>query len=309
MSARKLIIRASGIAALCGASLATVQHFGIAGTAVRADVQGVVLTAGPVPAAQAETPVEMTEPAIAPVMDPAPEPATPTVALSPLGLPCGLTATAEAMPGAMVALDIMDPCAPDTRVEITHGALRFSARTDALGLLTLDIPALETPAFFTVELETGAEATTLAGLPDLIAHDRAAITWTGAVGVQLHAYLGNAAFGEPGHVWQGNPGSPADAAIGAGGFLTLLGDPTLADARLVQVFTCPVALRDDLTLMAEVAITEESCGQPVRAESLQAVGGGPVSLQPVTLILPGCEAAGEFLMLQNLFADLRLAAN
>ncbi len=231
------------------------------------------------------------------------------MALSPLGLPCGLSVSAEAMPGAMVALDIIEPCAPETRVDITHGALRFSARTDAMGLLTLDIPALETPAFFTVRLDTGAEETTLAGLPDLIDHARVAITWTGDIGLQLHGYLGNAAFGEAGHVWQDNPGSVADASIGAGGFLSILGDPGLAQPQLAQVFTIPRALRNDLSLVVEVPITETTCGQPVRAQSLQITPGGAVETRPVTMTLPGCEAVGEFLMLQNLFLDLRLASN
>jgi hypothetical protein len=203
----------------------------------------------------------------------------------------------------------MDTCAPGARVEITHGALSFSDRTDAFGLLTLDVPAFEAPAFFNVRLDTGAETTTLAGVPDLVGHLRAAIAWSGSVAMQLHAYLDGAAFGDPGHIWQDNPGSFADAAIGAGGFLTLLGDPTLSDARMAQVFTSPIALRDDLTLLAEVTVTETTCGQPVRAESLQASAGGRVSVQPVTLILPSCETVGEFLVLQNLFDSLRLAAN
>ena len=314
MSRKKLILRSSALAALGGVAFAVAQHLGIGGTAVQADVAPVILSAQP---AASRSPAPVPEPV--PVVETAAEaeaseaalPAEdgPAVALSPLGLPCGLTVTAEALPGAMVALDVMDPCAPDTRVEITHGALRFSDKTDAMGLLTLDIPALETPAFFTVRLDSGAEATTLAGLPDLIDYDRAAILWTGAAGLQLHAYRGHAAFGEPGHIWQDNPGSIADATIGAGGFLTLLGNPDLDDPQLAQVFTAPRSLRGEISVVVDVPITDDTCGHPIRAESLQSHGGAGATLQPVTLTLPGCEAVGEFLMLQNLFSDLRLASN
>jgi hypothetical protein len=308
MSKRKLILRTSALAALGGAALAVVQHVGMIGTAVQADVAPVILSAQP-----AATPAPAPVPELAVAPEPAaqtlPEPDGPAVALSPLGLPCGLTVTAEAMPGAMVALDVMDPCASGTRVEITHGALRFSERTDAMGLLTLDIPALETPAFFTVRLDTGAEATTLAGLPDLIDYDRAAILWTGDAGLQLHGYRGDAAFGEPGHIWQDNPGSVADAMIGAGGFLSLLGDPALDEPRLAQVVTTPRAQRADMSLVVDVPITSDTCGQSISAESLQIMAGADATRQSVTLTLPGCEAEGEFLMLQNLFSDLRLAAN
>ncbi|PWK61666.1 hypothetical protein [Roseicyclus mahoneyensis] len=312
MSVRKLLLRSITLAALCGSGVAAFVHYDLAATPVRAEVGAVVLTAGPAPAstppAQPEAPTQALEQG-GPIPPTAETPREDAVALSPLGLPCGLNVSAEAMPGAMVALDIIDPCAPETRVDITHGALRFSGRTDAMGLLTLDIPALETPAFFTVRLETGAEATTLAGLPDLIDHARAAITWTGDIGLQLHGYLGEATFGQTGHVWQDSPGSVADASIGAGGFLSILGDPGLAQPQLAQVFTIPRALRDDLSLVVEVPITETTCGRPVRAQSLQITPGEAIEIRPVTMTLPGCEAVGEFLMLQNLFLDLRLASN
>lgn len=312
MSVLKLFLRSVALFALCGAGIVAFVHYDLAASPVRAEVGTVVLTAGPAP-----MPVPLAQP-LAPMpiqadITPAPPTTDPprdeAVAVSPLGVPCGLNVSAEAMPGAMVALDIIDACAPETRVDITHGALRFSARTDAMGLLTLDIPAMETPAFFTVRLETGAEETTLAGLPDLIDHTRAAITWTGDFGLQLHGYLGNAAFGETGHVWQDNPGSVADVAIGAGGFLSLLGDPDLPQPLLAQVFTIPRDLRDDLSLVVEVPITGTNCNRPVRAQGLQVRPGGPVETWPVTMTLPGCEAVGEFLLLQNLFRDLRLASN
>lgn len=283
---------------------------GLGSTSVQADVVSVVQAAEP-DAIPAPAPAPVAE--IASTPEPAaavlPPPETPETALSALGLPCGLTITAEAMPGAMVALDVMDPCAPDTRVEIVHGPLRFSDRTDAMGLLTTDVPALETPAFFTVRLETGTEAMTLAGLPDLIDYDRAAILWMGAAGLQLHGYRGQADFGGPGHVWQDNPGSVADAMIGAGGFLNLLGDPELDEPQLAQVLTMPRAHRGEMSLVVDVPITTETCGQAISAETVKSMGGTHTIRQPVSLTLPGCEAAGEFLMLQNLFSDPRLAAN
>ncbi|MDG3041546.1 hypothetical protein [Roseicyclus marinus] len=309
MSRRKLLLRSSAIAALGGAGLAVVQYLDGTAAPVQADVASVVLT-GDTVAPTTVTAVSGTRPPPDTPEATSPSPQyPPDVARSALGLPCGLTITAEATPGAMVALDVMEPCAPNARVEITHGALAFSARTDALGLLTLDIPAMETPAFFTVQIETGAEATTLAGLPDLIDHDRAAIVWTGSAAFQLHGYTGDAGFGEPGHLWRDNPGTVAQATIGTGGFLTVLGDPTLDAPRLAQVITIPAALRDTLSVVAEIAIEDATCGRWVDARSLQSVAGGPVAVNPVTLTLPGCDAVGEFLMLQNLFAGPRLVGN
>jgi hypothetical protein len=230
-------------------------------------------------------------------------------AVSPLGLPCGLTVASEAMPGAMVALDVMDPCRPDMRVEILHAGLTITAETDSLGLLTLDIPAFETPAFFTVRLADGAEEVTLTGLPDLVTLSRVAVTWEEDRELELHAFERGAEFGAAGHVWKDTPGSVADATIGTGGFLTTLGDPTVEAPRLVQVYSFPRDLRNDLALSVDIPITEGNCGQTVRAQTVQIAESGTIMTNPVTLTIPGCEAVGDYLVLQNLFEDLRLASN
>jgi hypothetical protein len=62
---------------------------------------------------------------------------------SAFGLPCGLTVSAEAQPAAMVALDIISPCQPETRIVIEHSGLTLTATNDALGILTLDVPVFE----------------------------------------------------------------------------------------------------------------------------------------------------------------------
>lgn len=329
MSVRKKTIRFAALAAMAGAGLAVVHHIGPDIGQGRAQVAPVVLTAGSPPAlaqpdhVQAAAAPHLPSTAIsAPeiptrrqihaqtLVAPSAAPETSTaVATSPLGLPCGLSLTAEAMPGAMVALDIFDPCAPQMRLTVTHGALGFTAQTDAMGLLTLDVPALETPAFFTVTLADGRDETVMAGVPDLADHARAAIAWDEDRGLQLHALEDGAAYGETGHIWQDAPGTIADTIGGTGGFLTRLGDATVDTPRLAQVYTAPRDMRDGVALSVEVPVTAENCGRPVRAQSLQITPDGPVSTRPVTLIIPGCDAAGEYLLLQNLFVDLRLAAN
>ncbi|MCT4683312.1 MAG: hypothetical protein N4A39_06230 [Roseicyclus sp.] len=237
---------------------------------------------------------------------PSPEPDVP---VSPFGLPCGLSVTGEAMPGAMVALDVMAPCRPGLRVEIEHAGLTLAAVTDRAGLLTMDIPALETPAFFTVRLADGEEAVTVAGLPDLIDFGRVAVSWQGAPGIELHAFEQGAGFGAPGHVWQEAPGSAADAAIGAGGFLTRLGDVSLAPAQLAQVYSHPLATVPAPRLSVDIPVTDATCGRPLSAHSHRVTPEGRVEARRITLTMPGCDAVGEYLVLQNLFDAPRLARN
>lgn len=288
MSVRTVLLRSMAFAALAGGGLAALQHGEVGVGPGRAATTPVVLTAGPAP--------DATQDLTAPDA---------SVALSPLGLPCGLSVSAEAAPGAMVALDIIDPCAPDARVTITHNALSVTARTDAMGLLTVDLPALETPAFVTVHLDGGAEATVLTGLPDFGDHDRIALGWEGNLGLQLHAFEGDATFGASGHVWQDAPG---DKAAG-GGFLTMLGDATMDPPGMAQIYTVPRTRSGSLTVSVEVPITDANCGQPVNARILRVDPTGQVDVRPITMTLPGCDAVGEFLLLQNLFSDLRLASN
>jgi len=319
MFPQKLIFRSVALAAIAGSGVIVALHFGLGPTMGAAQPASVVLTAGTLPSAP---PVLAEAPDLTPLADPVSEPEPPvamdeqaptpddaSVAVSPLGLPCGLSVTAEAMPGAMAALYIMEPCAPNARVTITHGPLVFATRTDAMGLLTLDIPALETPAFLSVRIEDGAAATALVGLPDLIDYARVAITWEEDRGLQLHAFESGAEFGDPGHIWQEAPGSVAEAVIGTGGFLTWLGDDMLGAPQLAQVYTVPRALRDDLALSVEVPVTEGNCGQPVRAQSIAIAPDGEVAATPVSFTLPGCDTVGEYLLLQNLFQDMRLASN
>ncbi|WP_345229502.1 hypothetical protein [[Roseibacterium] beibuensis] len=232
--------------------------------------------------------------------------------LSPLGLPCGLTVDATAQPAAMVALDILSPCQPDTTVTVEHSGLTITARTDALGLLTLDIPAFETPAFFTVRMGDGTEDSLLVPLADLRAYDRIGVSWAGHAALSLHAMEFGARFGEEGHVWAETPRTPAAALDGTGGFLTQLGDPTMDDPMLAQVYTLPrdtLSEGDSVRLSLDAEITAANCGDPAEARTLRAEAAGRVEVTPLTFTHPGCDAVGDFLVLQNLLGDVRLASN
>ncbi len=235
-------------------------------------------------------------------------PMTETTPLSDLGLPCTISVSAAAMPAAVVALDVMAPCRGNTEVSIRHSGLSLTAETDALGLLTLDIPAFETPAFFEVGFADGTEETALVDLPDLGGFDRIGLAWIGNMDLELHAMEFGARFGEEGHVWQAAP-SHADAAIaGTGGFLTILN----AGDSFAQIYTLPRAtLREgeSVRLSIDAPVTPANCTQTVLARTLRAEGAGPVDVTELSFRVPPCDAVGDVLVLQNLLDDLRLASN
>ncbi len=228
--------------------------------------------------------------------------------VSDLGLPCDISLSATAMPAAMVALDLMAPCRTEAVVQVMHSGMMFEAETDALGLLTLDILAFETPAFFSATFDDGVEETVLVGLPDLLEFDRIGLTWRGDMGLELHAMEFGAEFGGDGHVWQDAPANAEAAVAGDGGFLTqvIVGD------SFAQVYTLPRAtLRegDSVRLSIDAPITANNCAASVLARTLRTEGAGPVDITELTFTVPGCDAIGDVLVLQNLLDDLRLASN
>ncbi|WP_375551071.1 hypothetical protein [Rhodophyticola porphyridii] len=236
-------------------------------------------------------------------------PATPDT--SQFGLPCGLSVSAEAAPAAMVALDIMAPCRPGARVVIEHSGLTLTEATDQMGLLTVDIPAFETPAFFTIRLAEEEESA-LVTVGDLEGYDRVAIAWEDTRDLELHALKFGADYGEPGHIWADNAGTVARAQTGVGGFVTLLGNDAVDAPMMAQVYTFP---RDTLTregsvrISIEAPINSRNCGQDTLARTVHTDPAGPVVVTELTFTLPACDAVGDYLVLQNLLQDLRVASN
>ncbi|MEJ6389851.1 hypothetical protein [Gymnodinialimonas ulvae] len=232
---------------------------------------------------------------------------TPT-GLSYLGLPCEIAVTATAMPAAIVALDVMAPCRAGTSVQITHSDLVLDAETDTVGFLAIDIPAFEANANFTVTFDDGITHTASVAVPDLEDFDRIGLMWDGDLGLELHAMEFGATFGEPGHVWHEHPAQVDAAVSGEGGFLSQI---ALGDTY-AQVYTLPRATLQEgesVRLSIDAPVTAQNCEAHIRARTLRAEAAGPVDTTDLSFTVPGCDAIGDILVLQNLLADLRLASN
>jgi hypothetical protein len=228
--------------------------------------------------------------------------------LSYLGLPCDISVTATAMPAAMVTLDLIAPCRAGASVQVTHSGLTFDAETDAVGLLTLDIPAFEAPASFTVTFEDGIEQTTSVFVPDLTDFDRIGLVSDDNSGLELHAMEFGAAFGAPGHVWHESPAQIDAALSGEGGFLTQIA----VGQTVTQVYTLPRATLQEgqsVRLSIDAPVTAQNCEAQVMAHTLRTEAAGPVDVTELNFTVPGCDAIGDILVLQNLLTDLRLASN
>lgn len=230
------------------------------------------------------------------------------VALEPVCDP-GLTATLGA--AAMVELTLSAPCSPDAAVVIHHQGMMFTVVTDAAGFASVTVPALTAVSVFVAEFSGGTGAAVSITVPDLANFDRAVLQWQGQGGMELHALEFGAANTDDGHVWAGAARDAAVALAGTGGFMTRLGDDSAETALIAEVYTFPTgsALHDGtIDLSVEAEVTAANCGRDVTAQSIQIVPGTDNAVVDLTMTMPTCDAVGEFLVLNNMFQDLTLAA-
>ncbi|MCR8724426.1 hypothetical protein [Frigidibacter sp. ROC022] len=224
---------------------------------------------------------------------------------------CSPKLTATPAAAAMVQLTLTAPCNPFVEARITHGGVSFKALTDADGAISVAVPALESPARFTATLPGSAEMQTRIEVPELAGYDRIAVTWSGQAALELHAFEFGADYDQAGHVWRGNPGSVDLAAAGRGGFLTLLGNADVAAPVMAEIYTFPAGLATRsgvVRLSLEAEVTAGSCGREIAGHTVTIMGGETPKPVDVTLSVPDCDAIGDFLVLNNLFDTLKIAA-
>jgi len=244
--------------------------------------------------------------------NPGTETMTDTPTVNEYGLSCGVVVSAASRPSAMVNLSVAAPCLSETRMTIRHEELIFSAELDALGLYSVHVPALATDAVFTVALADGEVARTEVQVPDAEQAERVILQYNGRTGLQIHALEFGADYGEAGHVWAGNPRDAEVAVKLGGGYLTALGDPTLEQPFLAEVYTLPreTAARDGVVrLNVEAEVSNRNCAKTIAGQTLQRQPDGEMTPVALTLSMPDCDAIGEFLVLKNLLRDLKIASN
>ncbi|WP_372890193.1 hypothetical protein [Rhodosalinus sp.] len=219
---------------------------------------------------------------------------------------CDIALEAEAAPAATVRLTLDAPCLPGERLTLHHSGLMFTAVTDADGALRLRAPVLSESAVFIAAFPSGEGAVAQVTVPDAGVRDRVALQWRGEADLHLHAFEGGAGYGEAGHVWAGEPRAPEEEAA----FLMRLGDADAPEALVADVYTFPPeASRGDVALAVEAEVTAETCDRELSADTLGRLGGKTATPREITIFMPDCAAQGDFLVLKNLFEDMKLASD
>ncbi|SEQ88112.1 hypothetical protein [Thalassovita taeanensis] len=228
------------------------------------------------------------------------------------GAVCEPEMTARPSVAGMVRLDIAADCLANARVTIHHNSMMFSTVTGVDGTRTLTVPALSEQAVFIADFGNGMGAVAHTEVASLAYYDRVVVQWAGDSGLHLHAMEYGAQYGEKGHIWFEHTGSAEEAAHGAGGFLTRLGDPELEGGLRAEVYTFPsgtAARAGDVDLQVEAEVNTQNCGRDVSAQAMQLNDDGTMQVQDVELSMPDCDAVGDFLVLKNLLQDLKIASN
>ena len=202
---------------------------------------------------------------------------------------CEISVLAEPAADAMVRVTIDAPCLGGQRFTLRHAGLVFADRLEEDGRFAALVPAFDAAAPFTLSLAGGWQAEVRVQGLVLAGYERAAISWEGAPGLRLVSH--------------------ADGSARAG-FITELGNGDLPDPRLAVVLT----LRPDEALRsarfeAEVAIGPENCGKLVAGRALTLSNDGRIGAAALEVAIPKCDGRGGFLLLKNLFRDMKIASN
>lgn len=206
-----------------------------------------------------------------------------------------------AAPRGMIALTLDAPCAAGQRVVLRHAGLALAERLDASGRLALDLPALDAAGEVSVLFADASSTAAHATLPDTPLPRRFAVQWMAEDSFQLRAVEGGQSYGDPANV-------STEAPVSAhGGYLVTLGDPTLDLPMLAQIYTWPAdpALTADPVI--EAVVTPATCDRTLLGETIQSQDG-KATVTGLTVAMPGCDALGDILVLNNLAGNVTLAA-
>lgn len=223
---------------------------------------------------------------------------------------CALDIRATPIFGARVTIKLNAPCHPNVDVTIKHGGLQFKERLDADGALELKVPAFAEYSRFDIELADGLTSTVGAYISGLSLLERVGIAWNGADDTFLHALENGADMGEDGHIWRVKPNSFAQARMNGGGYMMVLGDPTLKNAKLAQVYTLPQRPRKRaqiVDLQIETLRGEYACGTGIDLKVVHHRINSGAAQSELSLSLPACGSKDTSLMLKNAIKDMKVA--
>lgn len=272
------------------------------------EFQDITLTSA-LPQVAAAATTAVVAPELQPEPQPEPEPQTAAVETQS----CDIIANARARSAAIVALDVVAPCHTFERVTVHHNGMFFTEQTDESGGLSLEVPSLAEKAVYIFAFSDGLGAVAQTETPDLAAFNRVVLQWRGQeAGFGLHAREFGAEYGVEGHVWRESKDTSMDRLIeGKGGHLLSLGNVKVVEPHIAEIYTFPADMsgrNGHVDLSVEAEVTARNCGLEIEAQTIERDGTGRLRTQNLTLAMPGCDTIGDYLVLNNVLEDMKVAA-
>ncbi|MFN7002353.1 MAG: hypothetical protein ACK4NW_02845 [Roseinatronobacter sp.] len=194
---------------------------------------------------------------------------------------------------ALIELSVTAPCHTNERLVISHADLAFSAFTNGAGTFSAFLPALNETAKIDVFLGDDVFLQAEVAVPDVHAHYRVVLQWTGDAGFGLHAYHGEAGFGSEGHL---HALKPFDASLDEA-FLISLGERHGPEPMLAEVYSIPAGLAEISRIELELQFQAQECGQEVSAFVLQTGAGIVTDVKEASFATPPCPAEDGFVLM------------
>ncbi len=219
---------------------------------------------------------------------------------------CAISASADAKPGAIIGAELHAPCFQNARMTVHHNGMRFSAVTDNAGRAAFDIPALVREAVVIFDFPDGYGAVARADVPAIVDYDRSVLQWEGTPELRLHANALEKSRGLLDYLWATD--TPAlETEIESAAFR--LGNASLLDGAHAEVYTFPAHITQSnasVELSVEAHVTQNNCNREVEAQIIE-LDGGDLRAREILLTMPGCDAVGRTLLLNNSATDLKVA--
>ncbi len=230
-------------------------------------------------------------------------PLVPQPIATPVAPICTTALDLRQRPGAMIDVALSAPCHQAERVVLRHAGLAVTAKTGADGTLASAIPALSTDGAVEILFADGSKATSTIAVPEALLLRRFGVQWQGSKAFDLHGFQNGADYGQPGDISPGNPGM---STVSTGGFLSLLGDASVDNPMMAQIYTYPMDPTATTDVVVEAVVTPATCGHDLLGETLMSARGVATATD-LTLAMPDCGGIGDFLVLKNLATDMKIA--
>ncbi len=213
---------------------------------------------------------------------------------------CRVDVSATPKMAAQVLLKIDAPCLPSTAVTIHHAGLSFREQLSPQGSLQLTVPAFADFARFEVDLPDGQQATATAAVSGLANIHRAAISWRGNRDIELQV---NASLNH--RLSPRNPRSVYQALMDNGGYMTVLGNPDLAEPVQTQIVTFfrPLAPRKSVSM----ALAIKGCAGVLNLQTARVLPGTGQTGRRLHLEFPDCVQDSNNVVLNNVLESMTIA--